>query len=42
MIALLETKVKIKNVDEIAGNVFPGWFWHHNFEHDVKGRIWLA
>jgi len=24
MIGLLETKVKIKNVDKIAGNVFPG------------------
>jgi len=42
MIGLLETKVKDKNVDKVAGKAFPGLFWLHNFEHDAKGRIWIA
>jgi len=39
---MLETKAKDKNVDKVATKAFPGWYWHHNFEHDVKGKIWLA
>ena len=42
LIGLLETKVKVNKVDHIAGVVFPGWQWQHNFELDVKGRIWIA
>jgi len=39
MIGLLETKVKDKNVHEVAGKTFPGWHWQHNFDYDAKGRI---
>ena len=39
MIGLLETKVKEKNVNKVAGKTFPGWVWQHNFEYNVKGRI---
>ncbi|KAJ8420395.1 hypothetical protein Cgig2_013882 [Carnegiea gigantea] len=42
LICLLETKVKQPNVDKIAANTFPGWKWHHNFDKNPKGRIWLA
>jgi len=42
MIGLLETKVKEKNVNKVAGKTFPGWVWQHNFEYNVKGRIWVA
>jgi len=42
MIGLLENNVKDKNVARVAGKSFPGWMWHHNFEHDAKGRIWIT
>ena len=42
MIGLLETKVKDKNVDKVAGKTFPRWLWQSNFEHDAKGWIWIA
>jgi len=42
MVGLLETKVKEKNVNTIAGRIFPGWQWIHNFSLNLKGRIWVA
>ena len=42
MIGLPETNVKDKNVDDVASKTFPRWLWQHNFEHDPKGRIWIA
>ncbi|KAJ8419338.1 LOW QUALITY PROTEIN: hypothetical protein Cgig2_024013 [Carnegiea gigantea] len=37
MIGLLETKVKENNVEKVAGNAFPCWYWPHNFEYNAKG-----
>ena len=42
LVGLLETKVKVENVVSVANNVFQGWSWHHNFNHNAKGRIWIA
>ena len=42
LVGLLETKVKEKNVDRIADNMFRGWRWQHNFHLNSKGRIWVA
>ena len=42
MIGLLETKIKLKNVEHIAARTFPTWNWKHNFDLNAKGRIWLA
>jgi len=42
ILGLLETKVKIPKVDDIAARIFPNWRWHHNFHLNAKGRIWLA
>ena len=37
LVGLLETKVKEKNGEKVAG-----WRWVHNFHLDPKGRIWVA
>ena len=37
LVCLLETKVKLRNVEKIAANTFPGWHWCHNFDHNPKG-----
>ena len=42
IVGLLETKVKIPKVETIASKIFPRWRWHHNFNQNAKGRIWLA
>ena len=42
LIGLLETKVKLNNVEKVAAKVFPGWRWMHNFHLDPKRRIWVA
>jgi len=42
LVGLLKTKVKEKNVDTVAGKVFLGCHWLHNFSLNTKGRIWLA
>ena len=42
LVGLLETKVKEKNVEKVAKNIFHGWNWHHNFSLNAKGRIWVA
>jgi len=42
LIGLLETKIILHKVDNIANKVFMGWQWQHNFHLNSKGRIWLA
>ena len=42
LIRLLETKVKVVNVDKVASHTFPGWNCHYNFSYNPKGRIWIA
>jgi len=42
LIGLFEIKVKEKNVEKIAGSIFIGWRWAHNFELNRKGQIWVA
>jgi len=42
LIGLLEIKIKEKNVNKIANNIFPRWKWHHNYQLNQKGRIWIA
>ena len=41
-IGLLETKVKKEKVHTVASRIFHGWEWQHNFNHNAKGRIWVA
>ncbi|KAJ8419818.1 hypothetical protein Cgig2_022214 [Carnegiea gigantea] len=42
MVGLLETKVKERNVDLVADELLQGCSWRHNFNHNAKGRIWIA
>ena len=42
LVRLLETKIKLQNVQKVASNLFPSWRWMHNFTLNSKGRIWLA
>ena len=41
-VGLFETKVKERNVEKVAHNIFHGWKWHHNFNLNAKGRICVA
>jgi len=41
-VGLLETKVKERNIEKVAQNIFHGWKWHHNFNLNTEGRIWVA
>jgi len=42
VICLMETKVKLQNVEKVAAETFPGWKWIHNFVLNPKSRLWLA
>lgn len=37
--ALLETKIKEKNVHAITNKLLPNWHWYHNFDLNSRGRI---
>lgn len=39
---LLETKVKVENVEKVVVSIFHGWNWAHNFSLNAQGRIWVA
>jgi len=42
LVALLETKVRRENVNQVVNKVFGGWQWDTNAEHVPKVRIWVA
>jgi len=42
LVGLVETKVKMENVNTVANSIFGGWQWAHNFHLTAKGRIWVA
>lgn len=42
MIGLLETKVKVQNVERVVAKVFSGRKWHQNFTPSIKGCIWIG
>ena len=42
LVDLLETKVKLHKVDKIAGSLFLGWQWVHNYTANIHGQIWVA
>ncbi|KAJ8419453.1 hypothetical protein Cgig2_030899 [Carnegiea gigantea] len=42
LVGLLETKVKVKNIEKVAASIFHGWNWVHNFSLNATGRIWVA
>ena len=42
LVALLETKMKKENVNQIASRVFVGWQWYTNAEIVPKVRVWVA
>jgi len=39
LVGLLETKVKVKNVEKVAASIFHGWNWVHNFSLNAKRRL---
>jgi len=42
LIALLETKVKEKNVKVVGKRLFGRWHWHTIVDFNPKVRIWVA
>ncbi|KAJ8438642.1 hypothetical protein Cgig2_016388 [Carnegiea gigantea] len=42
LVGLLEIKIKEKNIQKVASNLFPSWRWIHNFHLNSRGRIWVA
>ena len=42
LVALLETKVKRENIEEVAKRLFGGWEWETNVAYNPKVRIWVA
>ena len=42
LVALLETKVKQRNITEVGNRMLSGWTWYTNVEYNPKVRIWIA
>ena len=42
MVALLETKVRKKHIEEVAQRLFSRWQWFTNVEQNPKVRILVA
>lgn len=42
LVGLLETKIKINKIEEIARKMFDGWQYITNLECHYNGRIWIT
>lgn len=42
LIRLVETKIKVGKIKEIARKMFGGWEFITNLQHHYNGRIWLT
>lgn len=42
LVAFVETKVAISNINRLSNCVYQGWQSCNNFDIDDTGRIWVA
>ncbi|XP_056698434.1 uncharacterized protein [Spinacia oleracea] len=42
VVALIETRVKLKNSSKIQNKFGAQWHWVSNYDHSDRGRIWIA
>lgn len=42
VVELLEEKIKINNIDQVAQKMFGGWHFVTNLDSHYHGRIWIT
>ncbi|XP_060203004.1 uncharacterized protein LOC132631444 [Lycium barbarum] len=42
MVGLVENKIKVTKIDNVANMLFGGWNFLTNLEHHYNGRVWLT
>lgn len=41
-IAILVSRIKVGSKDRVIAKLGWKWSWIHNYEHSLKGRIWIG
>lgn len=42
LVGLLETKIKMNKIEQVAATLFGGWKYLTNLDHHYNGRIWIT